>query len=264
MNKGNFSRVFRWVILNVLFIVTNTQEVDVNKYLITKTNAERCQTFQERLRSLKNFESILNGFKANCEEEYYGITLTNTIIGVSTTKGTTEGTSRIPAAETSTLLSTTSSTKTFLVGTLLINASPLSSNDVWSKCYFKTKVFDGELQITNFNVTVLYQTDIFSDTVVRFQEIFISRDEEISAICKENASLKVYIGVAKDGKKIPVDTVNSGLKPSAELLINYTVMEDGRTVSAVMRMSDSGPFYNLLPGSFQTYSISNFREQITH
>lgn len=99
------------------------------------------------------------------------------------------------------------------MGTLLINASPLSNTDVWSKCYFKTKVFDGDSQTTNFNVTVLYQTDLLSDTVVRFQEIFISSDEVISAICKGNATLNVYIGVEKDGKKMPVDTVNSGLRP---------------------------------------------------
>lgn len=82
-----------------------------------------------RLEYLKN---LINRISKYCKTKENGITLTNTIIGVSTTKGTTEGTSGIPAVETSTLLSTTSSTKTFLVGTLLINASPLSNTDVWS------------------------------------------------------------------------------------------------------------------------------------
>lgn len=84
----------------------------------------------------------------------------------------------------------------------------------------------------------------------------------ISAICKENAYLKVYIGVEKDGKKMPVDTVNSGLRPSDELLIDYYVMEDGRTVSALMRMSVL--FIICCLAVSITYFISNFREQITH
>lgn len=38
-------------------------------------------------------------------------------------------------------------------------------------------------------------------------------------------------------------------------------MEDDRTVSAVMRISDSGPFYNLLPSSFD--NIFHFKLQRT-
>ncbi|KAJ8306696.1 hypothetical protein KUTeg_015737 [Tegillarca granosa] len=142
----------------------------------------------------------------------------------------------------------------FLVGTIEISAYSWWNIDVpysWRYCYFKSKVYKGDKQLSSFTVRVIYLTNTASNAVVRFREHYILSDNPVSAICRIDTPLKSYIGVEKDGRKIPVDHTSSGLSSSAESSIGYQVIEDGRTVSAEVRLSDSGPFYKSSDSSFQ-------------
>ncbi|KAJ8306692.1 hypothetical protein KUTeg_015733 [Tegillarca granosa] len=130
----------------------------------------------------------------------------------------------------------------FLVGTMQISAWTMWNIDVlfaWTGCYFKSQVFEGDTQLTNYNVRVIYRTDRDIDNVIRYQEHDVRSDEAVLVSCRKDGPLTVYIEVEKDGKKVLVDTTNPGLNPSVQSFIQYQVLEANRAVSAEARMIEA-------------------------
>lgn len=110
------------------------------------------------------------------------------------------------------------------------------------RCYFKTKIFEGNEELTNYRVHVVVNGT--SSTVSRFQS-YVYRDNAIWTICKDGVPLRGFIGVEKYGKNIQVDVSDSGLTSSIKSVVDYKILKDNRTVSVKNIMDDSvGPFYS--------------------
>ncbi|KAJ8306739.1 hypothetical protein KUTeg_015780 [Tegillarca granosa] len=142
----------------------------------------------------------------------------------------------------------------FLVGTKQISARVMwNVNGLFDStgCYFKTQVFEGDTKITNYNVRVIYRINRDIGNVIRYQELDVRSNEAVLVSCRNDGPLTVYIEVQKDGKKVLVDPLNSGLSSYVQSLIKYQFLEANRTVSAKERISTTGLFYNSLNANFQ-------------